>query len=159
MRIFLALVTLLALTTGPSGMGPVRAAAIAGNQPAPADMRTQATAHLKFLYAMYFAIRGCTEAADEQSEPKFKPTVSLAEAQRILRAADVSARSVGIDVDQAWLEMSSIGQAAGEALKQKDENNFQKCHQSGMFFRTITSKLQMTIIQLKGSIPLIEKDF
>lgn len=159
MRIFLVLATLLAVTAGASDVAPAWAAASSATQPAPADLRAQATAHLKFLYAMYFAIRACTEAAEEQSDPRFKPTLSFAEAQKVLRAADASARSVGIDIDQAWLEMSSIGQATGEALKHKTEENFQKCRQSGMFFRTITSKLQMAISQLKGSIPLIEKDF
>ncbi|MFG1316154.1 hypothetical protein [Xanthobacter autotrophicus] len=134
----------------------------AGNQsnaPAPADLRAQAASHLKFLYGMYFAIRACTEAHQEQSELGFKPTVSLSEAQSVLRAADASARSVGVDVDRAWLEMSSIGQAAGEALKLKSDDNFKKCQQSGMFFRTITSRLQMTIDKLDGIIPLIKKDF
>ena len=123
------------------------------------DLRGQAVSHLKFMYGMYFAIRGCLEAYNDQSEPNFKPTVTLSEAQQVLRAADAAARSVGIDVDKAWLEMSSIGQAAGEALKIKTDDNFKKCQQSGMFFRTVTSRLQMTIRKLDGTIPIIRKDF
>ena len=139
--------------------GSVLAAGGQTTNPTPADLRAQAFGHLKFLYGMYFAIRGCTEAYQEQSEPNFKPTVSLSEAQNVLRAADASSRAVGVDVDRAWFEMSSIGQAAGEALKYKSDENFSKCKQSGMFFRTITSRLQMTIKSLNGYIPLIEKDY
>ncbi|WP_348841904.1 hypothetical protein [Xanthobacter sp. KR7-65] len=127
--------------------------------PTPADLRGQAVSHLKFMYGMYFAIRGCSEAYNAQAEPNFKPTITLAEAQQVLRAADAAARSVGIDVDKAWLEMSSIGQAAGEALKMKTDDNYKKCQQSGMFFRTITSRLQMTIRKLDGNIHIIEKDY
>lgn len=127
--------------------------------PTPADLRGQAVSHLKFMYGMYFAIRGCSEAYNAQAEPNFKPKITLAEAQQVLRAADAAARSVGIDVDKAWLEMSSIGQAAGEALKMKTDDNYKKCQQSGMFFRTITSRLQMTIRKLDGNIHIIEKDY
>lgn len=159
MRMLAVLGTVLAVTAGPAAAAPGAGTSPPAAAPSAADLRTQATAHLKFLYAMYFAVRGCTEAAEEQAEPRFRPTVSLAEAQRVLRAADAAARAVDIKVDAAWLEMSAIGQAAGEALKLKSDENFQKCRQSGTFFRTITSKLQMAIAGLSGSIPLIEKDF
>lgn len=159
MKILIVSAAYIFIAMNAAYMGVVSAAGGSPAPPTPADLRAQATSHLKFLYGMYFAIRGCTEAFQEQSEPGFKPTVSLSEAQQVLRAADASARSVGVDVDQAWLEMSSIGQAAGEALKQKTPDNFRKCQQSGMFFRTTTSRLQMAIAQLQGKIPLIQKDF
>ncbi|MFG1478698.1 hypothetical protein V5F53_08515 [Xanthobacter sp. V4C-4] len=150
---------LVALLAGGAAADTARAAGRETVQAPPGELRAQATGHLKFLYTMYFAIRACTEAAQEQFEPAFRPTVSLAEAQRVLKAADASARSVGVDVDRAWLEMSPIGQAAGEALKQRSADAFKKCQQSGMFFRTATSKLQLVITQMNGTVPLIEKDF
>lgn len=148
-----------ALLLAAAAEGTAMAATEPGAAASPTELRAQATEHLKFLYAMYFAIRGCTEAAEEQGEPRFRPTVSYAEAQSVLRAADEAARAVGVDVDAAWLEMSAVGQAAGEALKTRGDGNFQKCQQSGMFFRTITSRLQMTIRSINGTIPIIRRDY
>lgn len=159
MKISFVSAAYICIVINAASVGIASAAGSQSMQPVPVDPRTQAANHLKFLYTMYLAIRGCTEASQEQSEPRFKPTVSLSEAQKVLRAADASARSVGIDVDRAWFDTSSIGQAVGEALKQATEENFRKCQQSGMMFRTTTSQLQMAIARLKGTIPLIEKDF
>lgn len=124
-----------------------------------AKRRAVAEGHLKFLYAMYFAVKGCTEAAREFSKPEFLPSVSLDEVRRITANADAAAREVGIDVDRAWIVASPIGQAAGEALKQDTPGNLQKCRQAGSFVRSILAQLQISLTGLGGNRPVIEKEF
>lgn len=121
--------------------------------------RAIAEGHLKFLYAMYFAVKGCTEAARELSKPELMPPVSLDEVRRITASADAAAREVGVDVDHAWIVASPIGQAAGEALKKDTPDNRQKCHQTGSFVRSITAQLQISLSGLGSRRSIIEKDF
>lgn len=121
--------------------------------------RTVAEGHLKFLYAMYFAVKGCTEAAHELSKPELLPSVSLDEVRRITGHADAAAREVGVDVDRAWIEASPIGQATGEALKKDTPDNLQKCRQTGTFVRSILAQLQLSLTGLGSHRSIIEKDF
>lgn len=125
----------------------------------PARQKLVAEGHLKFLYAMYFAVKGCTEAAREFSKPEFLPPVSLEEVRRITSNADAAAREVGVDVDRAWIVASPIGQATGEALKKDTPENLRKCRQTGTFVRSAMAQLQISLTGLGSHRSIIEKDF
>ena len=124
-----------------------------------ARRRAVAEGHLKFLYTMYFAVKGCTEAAAEFSKPEFLPPVKLEDVRRFTANADAAAREVGVDVDRAWIVASPIGQATGEALKQDTPDNRHKCHQTGSFIRSILAQLQIALTGLGSNRSIIEKDF
>lgn len=156
------------------GMGPGRmalaASSAASSSSAPegraevpgsdlARRRMVAEGHLKFLYAMYFAVKGCTEAAREFSKPDFLPPVSLDEVRRLTATADAAAREVGVDVDRAWIVASPIGQATGEALKKDTPENLKKCRQTGTFVRSVLAQLQLSLTGLGSKRSIIEKDF
>lgn len=143
---------------------PGLAASNAGPAPAhPGDSlarrRAAAEGHLKFLYTMYFAVKGCTEAAAEFSQPDFLPPVNLEDVRRYTANADAAAREVGVDVDRAWIAASPVGQATGEALKKDTPGNRNKCHQTGSFVRSILAQLQLALTGLGSNRSIIEKDF
>ncbi|MFG1244464.1 hypothetical protein [Xanthobacter versatilis] len=122
-------------------------------------LRKAADSHLRFLYAMYFAIKGCTEAAQEFSKSELLPSVTFAEAKRLLANADAAAREVGIDVDRVWLETVPMGQTVAEALKKDTLDAREQCQKTGRFIRLIVARLQSVLIELGGHLPIIEKDF
>ncbi|MFG1388733.1 hypothetical protein [Xanthobacter versatilis] len=124
-----------------------------------ADRRKAAEGDLKFLYTMYFAIKGCTTAAQNLSKPEFLPSVSLDDVRRITANADAAARDVGIDVDRAWLVASPVGQATAEALQKDTADNLAKCKLTGSFVRSIVARLQMALTELGSTKSIIEKDF
>lgn len=157
----------LVLVVAAAGIGNVdtgRAASASSPQMTlPSDdmpkQRMVAEGHLKFLYTMYFAVKGCTEAAQELSKPEFMPPVSLDEVRRITANADAAAREAGVDVDHAWIMASPIGQATGEALKKDTPDNLRKCRQTGTFVRSILARLQLSLTGLGSHRSIIEKDF
>lgn len=123
------------------------------------DRKKAAEGDLKFLYTMYFAIKGCTTAAHDFSKPEFLPSVNLEEVRRITANADAAAREVGIDVDGAWLIASPVGQATAEALQKDTPDNLAKCKLTGTFVRSIVARIQMSLVKLGSKRSIIEKDF
>lgn len=115
--------------------------------------------HLKFLYTMYFAVRGCTEASELHGRPEYRPTVTVEDARRIMATVEFAAREVGLRVEEAWREASPIGQTTAEGLKTDSPGSLDKCRQSGRLFRLVLSRLQVTLTELGSKRELIEKDF
>lgn len=108
---FFARLALIMITLAIGAAEPgVAASSVAPAKVHPGDdlakRRAVAEGHLKFLYTMYFAVKGCTEAAAEFSQPEFLPPVSLEEVRRFTASADAAAREVGVDVDRAWIVAS-----------------------------------------------------
>lgn len=161
---FFARLALIAITMAIGSTEPSIAASNAAPAAAhPGDdlarRRGVAEGHLKFLYTMYFAVKGCTEAAAEFSKPEFLPPVNLEDVRRFTANADAAAREVGVDVDRAWIVASPVGQATGESLKQDTPDNRHKCHQTGSFVRSILAQLQLVLTGLGSNRAIIEKDF
>lgn len=153
---------LLAALAGPAttAVAAPPASSQEGTQPsAAADRRKAVEGDLRFLYTMYFAVRGCTTAARDLSKPEFLPSVSFDDVKRITANADTAARDVGIDVERAWLIAAPVGQATAEALQKDTADNLAKCKMTGSFVRSIVARLQMALTELGSNKSIIEKDF
>lgn len=122
-------------------------------------VRSAAGEHLRYLYTMYLAIRGCTEASQELSRPDYLPSVRLEDARRTMTTVDLAAREAGLDVDGAWAEAAPVGETTAQALKSDAPDHLDKCQRTGRLFRLVLSRLQVTLAQLGSRRPLIEKDF
>lgn len=124
-----------------------------------ADARNAGAIYLRHLYAVYLAIRACTEASLEHGEPERLPTLSLADARRSIRVAENAARDAGLDVDRIWREVAPVGVITGEALKENSARDIARCGQLGGVFRIDLGNLQNALTKLGSQRSVIEKDF
>ena len=123
------------------------------------DARDAAEQFLRHLYAVYFAVRGCSEASLQFGKPEYLSNVTLDEARRTMRVVDAAAKEVGLDVDRIWIEVAPLGLITAEALKVDRPDNAQKCREIGSVFRVDLGNLQNVVSKLGTKRPLIEKDF
>lgn len=166
MRIVLAAV--LVMLWGSVGLA-ARAPAQAGGTPpssppsgapsTPEAIRAAAEEHLKFLYSMYFAVRGCAEAVEQHGNADYRPTVSLADARGVMAKVDAAAKEVGVDIEKAWLEASPVGEITAQSLKEQSPGNLEKCRSSGRYFRLVLSRLQTALTGLGSKHSIIERDY
>lgn len=129
--------------------------------PAPEQPGARAAAEqfLRHLYAVYLAIRACTEAGQQFGKPEFMPAVTLDEARRTMRTVDLAGKEVGIDVDRIWADVGPLGLITAEAVKADTPGNLANCRNIGGIFRIDLGNLQNTLRQLGSERALIEKDF
>lgn len=158
----LALVAALAAQS----LGPARTeGSVAENRPRSAPIPARpgtdkaAEALLRHLYAVYLALRACTEAGGELSRPEFTPTVPLDEARRTMRSVDIAAKEVGLDVDRLWADIGPLGLITAEAIKSDTPSNLDNCRRIGGIFRIDLGNLQNVLRELGSEHTLIEKDF
>jgi hypothetical protein len=123
------------------------------------DLTAAAEEHLKFLYASYFTVKGCTEASIEFAKKEFLPTVSLDEARETMREVEEAAKEMGLDVEGAWITASPIGETTAAALKKDTDGNLQRCKLAGRYFRLILARFQAAITGLGSKRSVIRKDF
>ena len=158
------LATLLVLTAqepvllnqgGSSEPGLLRTAPV----PARPGVDRAAEEFLRHLYAVYLALRACTEASQQIGKPEYMPTVSLEEARRTMRTVDEASKEVGLDVDRIWAEIGPVGLITAEAIKTDTPNNLANCRNIGGIFRFYLGNLKNTLKDLGYKRSLIEKDF
>jgi len=121
--------------------------------------KREAEGHLKFLYAVYFAIKGCTEASVELAREEYRPSVNLDEARATVMRAEAASRKVGLDVDGAWQQASPIGQITAESLKADTPVNLDRCRRTGRYFKNIVSQLQLALTELGSQEAIFQRDF
>lgn len=80
--------------------------------------------YLRHIYAVYLAIRGCSEAARPFEKPEFLPSVTLEEARRAMRQIDLAAKEAGPDVDGIWACVGPVRLVTAEALKTDRRTSF-----------------------------------
>lgn len=129
--------------------------------PAPERPGARAAAEelVRHLYAVYLAVRACTEAGQQLGKPEFTPAVPLEEARRTMRMVDAAAKEVGIDVDRIWADVGPLGLITAEAIKADTPGNLANCRNIGGIFRIDLGNLQNALRQLGSQRALIEKDF
>lgn len=123
------------------------------------DARQAAERFLRHLYAVYFVIRGCSEASLRMGKPEYLSDVSPDEARRTMKLVDAAAKEVGLEVDRIWIEAAPLGLITAESLKVDDPDNARKCREIGSVFRVDLGNLQNVVSKLGTKRPLIEKDF
>ncbi len=151
---------LILVASAPGGMD-VPASPPARVSPRASDptAREAADAYLRQIYAVYFSIRGCTEASLAHRKAEFLPSVSLDEARRTMRNVDSAAKEVGIDTDRIWAAVGPVGVITAEALKADTAENIANCALVGGVFRIDLGNLQNVLHALGSTRALIEKDF
>ena len=123
------------------------------------EARDAAEQFLRHLYAVYFAVRGCSEASLQFGKPEYLSSVTLEEARRTMKVVDAAAKEAGLDVERIWVEVALLGVITAEALKVDRPDNAQKCREIGNVFRVDLGNLQNVVSKLGAKRPLIEKDF
>lgn len=118
-----------------------------------------AEGHLKFLYAVYFAIKGCTEASAQLGKDEYRPSVNLDEARATVMRAEAAGRQVGLDLAGAWRQASPVGQITAESLKADTPVNLDRCKRTGRYFRSIVSQLQLALNELGSQESILQRDF
>lgn len=149
------------------GVGTGSALAAANEQPPPAEgpapVRAQivraAEQHLRSLYVVYLAIKGCTEASREEGTPEYLPSVTLEKARSILSEVDTAAQELQLDVNEAWLAASPIGQITAEDIKVDQEIGPEKCRRVGATFKTVLGDLEETLTALGSRRLPIRRNF
>ena len=122
------------------------------------DVKRAAEGHLEFLYAVYFAVKGCTEASTELAKDEYRPSVNVDEARATVMQAEAASRKVGLDIERAWQIASPVGQITAESLKADTPVNLDRCQRTGRYFNNIVSQLQHALADL-GSQDSILRDF
>lgn len=115
--------------------------------------------HLSFLYAFFFVVKGCHEASEKLALPEYKPSLRTDTARKIVRSAEVASAEVGLDTETIWRKAAPIGEMTAVALKKNTPDNLDKCSRSGEMFRTIASRLQMSLTKVGSRRTILEKDF
>jgi hypothetical protein len=116
---------------------------------------------LRHLYAVYFAVRGCTEAGLQLAKPEYLSSggVTLEDARRTMKVVDAVAKEAGLNVDRIWADVAPLGLITAEALKKEPPDHTKECRAIGGVFRVDLGNLQNALTSLGSRRTLIEKDF